>query len=152
MVGAMSMNASPSARTPGPSASIAWLAPRKTVVSAPCHAGPRSAVLTDSRPSARLVRVGPPALLAAMWNAPSTLDAPTMTRPSSCRLKIAVSIHSNIWPDSVLVLTQLSKFSAILLNDSARAGMYDMPTVPSWTIALVNGSMPFAAMLIASDR
>ena len=152
MVGAMSMNASPSARTPGPSASIAWLAPRKTVVSAPCHAGPRSAVLTDSRPSARLVRVGPPALLAAMWNAPSTPDAPTMTRPSSCTLKIAVSIHSNIWPDSVFLLTQLSNDSAISLNDLARPGMYDMPTVPSSMMALVNGLIPSEAIVIASDR
>ncbi len=63
-----------------------------------------------------------------------------------------MSIHSNIWPDSVFLLTQLSNDSAMLLNDSARPGMYDMPTVPSSMMALVNGLIPSEAMVIASAR
>ena len=152
MVGAMLMNASPRAETPGPRARIAWFAARKMVVSAPCHTRPCSASLTRPRPSARSPRPGPPARLAALCRDVRMPKVLPTTRPRSLSAWMPVSIHTNICPDSTLELTQFSKDSATPLNAVASAGMYDMPTVPSWMMALVSGSMPLAAMPIASER
>ena len=146
-VGARLMNASPSACMAGPRLPIASWAPLNTVVSAPCHAGPRSAVFTRSRPAARSLRDAPPADRAAVERAPKMPMVCPSTAHSPLRAVIPFSTHCSNEPSEVMRAVHASNCSICAVNAAPSRGRYAEPASTSRSSAedrAVNPSTMFA--------